>query len=581
TCTAGCTQSVWLTAIEPGGCTETTPRQQVDAILTANAATTNWTGGAPSTDWFDNLNWDDCVPSCGQHANIPNTGTDPTIKNSEGQAAGGDGTARCSDLTIATLGVLTFAETKSTLEICGDYLQASDGVLTMPEGKISFVGTADQTYTNNNSTVADADLYNVEINNTGATTPTVTIASGGQDMIVNSGGSLALTAGVLVAPTGRQVVVNNDVGGSVTLGSTASWIDGDLNQAMKNGEDYNFPVGNGDSYQLMQLSNIASIDTSDVTVNFGTSTTAGGVPLAESGFSYYGAMDNGGTVVGTGLGGSNIGVWTVTPNGADASIQYDVDLVGRNYTYDATDIQHTVVKRASAGANWALVGTSGAQVINTNVYTSASRTTLTGFSQFAVAKSKAAVLSIELGRFDANCVDKGVELTWSTYTERDNDYFIIEKSKDGNSFIQVCRVEGNGNSSERLDYECIDRSDKNGLYFYRLKQVDFDGKYSYSDLASVNCGHDEWLVDFGVNIYPNPSVEGNQIYLELTGFEGGEILVIVNDILGKQHYSKVVIVENSDYSVTVIDPSNRLAPGTYIITGSTENSIFKKKLVVK
>ena len=579
TCTAACTQSVWLTATETG-CTETSPRIQVDAILNAAGATTNWDGGGGDTDWFDNLNWDDCVPSCGQNATIPNgIATYPNIKFAEGIAAVGDGTARSKNLTIAAGASLTFGENKSVLEVCGDWSQNATGVLTMPLGKISFVGTVDQTYTNDNTTAADADFYNVEINNTTGSKTEVTIASGGEDLIINSGGGLSLVAGVLVAPSGRKVLNNNTARGSVSVGTASSWIFGDLDQLVVNGTgNYNFPVGNSTSYQLLYLTDLSNISggMTNIVGNFTNLTNnTSGLPLAEGAASFTDLLNNGGTAAGTGSTG-NMGVWTVTPNSGAAD--YNLGLIARNY--DNQDVEQTVVKRISAGNPWIFDGSTYAgSTISGTTSISAYRTGYTAFSQFAMGKSATVVLSIELSQFSAECVEEGVLINWKTASEKNNAYFIIEKSKDGNLFIEVCKVEGAGNSSESLFYQCTDQSDKNGLYFYRLKQVDFDGKFTYSDLIASNCGH-ETTGNVGVNIYPNPS-NGDLFYIELTDFWDTEVLVVVLDVLGKQYYSKVMIIDNTEYSVTAIDLANRLAAGTYIITGASKNNVFQKKLIVK
>ncbi len=578
-CAAPCTESIWLTAQEPG-CGETSPRVQVDAILTVAGATTNWTAGAGDTDWFDNLNWDDCVPSCGQNANVPaGQAFYPDVKFSEGILVTTDGIARAQDLTIGAGASVTFGESKSVMEICGDWNQNATGVLTMPMGKLSFVGTSDQTYSNNNTTVANGDIFNLEINNTTGSKTEVTIASAGADMVINSGGSLNLVNGVLVAPAGRKVINNNNTAGSVSVGHTSSWIFGNLEQSVTNvSGNYNFPVGNAVSYQLFYLNNLSNISggMTSIVGNFATmATNIAGLPLVEGAANFVDLLNNGGPAVGTGSTG-NMGVWTVTPNTGGAD--YNLGLVARNY--DNQDIEQTVVKRDDGSSSWSFGGSTyaGTTISGTNSIATY-RTGYTGFSQFAVAKS-ATVLSIELESFTAECVSNGVSINWTTSSETDNMQFIVEKSKDGNEFIQVCSVGGAGASQEKLSYECMDRSDRNGLYFYRLKQIDIDGKSTYSDLISVNCGH---LGNKGgnVNVYPNPAVTGSSVYLEFTGISDDKVQLELYDIIGKVIDTYSIDILDSDYYVTTIQPSEDLPEGTYLLQGKYGENVFRKKLVIR
>lgn len=79
----------------------------------------------------------------------------------------------------------------------------------------------------------------------------------------------------------------------------------------------------------------------------------------------------------------------------------------------------------------------------------------------------------------------GVMLEWSTQEEENNAMFIIEKSLDGFQFTKVGMVEGSGNSEEAKKYSFLDIMARNNKLFYRLKQMDFDGSFSYSEIISI------------------------------------------------------------------------------------------------
>ncbi len=94
-------------------------------------------------------------------------------------------------------------------------------------------------------------------------------------------------------------------------------------------------------------------------------------------------------------------------------------------------------------------------------------------------------LPIELLLFDARREGSEVRLDWSTATERDNDYFTVERSANGLDFADVLRVDGAGFSNTTLTYTDIDRWPLPGTSFYRLRQTDFDGASTVSNMVAV------------------------------------------------------------------------------------------------
>lgn len=96
------------------------------------------------------------------------------------------------------------------------------------------------------------------------------------------------------------------------------------------------------------------------------------------------------------------------------------------------------------------------------------------------------ILPIELLEFNAKLVDKSVELNWTTATEYNNKYFTIERSSDASSWEATYVLQGQGNSSIHHNYKVYDSSPLKGISYYRLKQTDFDGRYAYSHIASIN-----------------------------------------------------------------------------------------------
>ncbi len=94
-------------------------------------------------------------------------------------------------------------------------------------------------------------------------------------------------------------------------------------------------------------------------------------------------------------------------------------------------------------------------------------------------------LPIELTRFSARLENFGVSLRWTTASERNNNYFEVERSADLVNFEPIARVAGAGNSFQNIDYEAFDPNPLFGTSYYRLRQVDMDGLSTSSDVESV------------------------------------------------------------------------------------------------
>ena len=95
-------------------------------------------------------------------------------------------------------------------------------------------------------------------------------------------------------------------------------------------------------------------------------------------------------------------------------------------------------------------------------------------------------LPIELLSFDAiHRNNQEVQLSWITLSEINNDYFTLERSTNGLKWNEIQRIKGAGNSKEMLHYRYVDRYPLAGISYYRLKQTDFDGSFTYSKIKSV------------------------------------------------------------------------------------------------
>ncbi len=135
--------------------------------------------------------------------------------------------------------------------------------------------------------------------------------------------------------------------------------------------------------------------------------------------------------------------------------------------------------------NYLITNGAGVYVIDQNTGTVLS-TPVSGVSGRSTHEYDLSIVPVELTSFTANVVGTNVELNWTTATELNNQGFEIERSEDNVSFEQIGFVPGFGTTTETKSYTYSDQSINSGTYFYRLKQMDFDGSFDYSNIVEVD-----------------------------------------------------------------------------------------------
>ena len=170
------------------------------------------------------------------------------------------------------------------------------------------------------------------------------------------------------------------------------------------------------------------------------------------------------------------------------------------------------------------------------------------------------VLPVKFASFNAIINNKQTNLTWTTASEINNKGFEIERSLDGVNFEIIGFVKGNANANRINKYSFID--DNHASAFYRLKQIDFDGKFDYSNIISVQGN------DLLIDITPNPF--NNVIEIN----SNGHLLnVEVLDITGK-----IVISEAINGSKTTLNTAS-LNNGVYFVRINNGESVITKRLI--
>ncbi len=234
------------------------------------------------------------------------------------------------------------------------------------------------------------------------------------------------------------------------------------------------------------------------------------------------------------------------------------------------------------GTQWKDHGNGGTTGTTSNG-TVKSNGVVTVFSPFTLASKLGGgvnPLPIELVYFTANPRENYVELNWKTATQINNDYFVIEKSKDASNWSQLVIVKGAGTTNTPIEYLEIDNNPFEGINYYRLKQVDFDGKFSYSQIVAV-----EFKKQLSVSanepvIFPNPVGKSETLNIQFNTWHT-QALVVLRDMKGKEVLSKVLVFEENNL-LYAIPLDERIAPGVYLVIASSDkNILFSKKVIVK
>ncbi len=193
----------------------------------------------------------------------------------------------------------------------------------------------------------------------------------------------------------------------------------------------------------------------------------------------------------------------------------------------------------------------------------------------AVHEMVIAALPVELLDFTATAQERIVLLEWATASEENNSHFDIERSQDGISFRKIGSVNGRGNSVEIIDYEFVDNSPLIGTNYYRLKQIDFDGGFSYSTVETVRFrAHNKTVV----NLFPNPvKKEKVQINIVTKRIEKGTLSIF--DINGKKLYTQTLNVTEGENLID-LDVSS-LTQGMFIVQYRSESGLITSKKMIK
>jgi hypothetical protein len=599
------TGQVNLSASTPGTYTVTNTKAAAGscsgAIATSSITITalgNWVGGT-STDWFNPSNWIcTTIPTSTVDVIIPNSATFKPAINSAGAVCrsisigtsstltingsntfnvygdwtnngsvtsnsstvifngtgtiGGSTTTAFNNITIA--GTANVTAPAGNMTISGNF--TNNGTFSPSTGKIIFNGNATQTISGSNATA----FNKLTINNNDATGVNLSKA-------ITVSDSLILTKGLLNT-TSTNILTLTTLAKSTT-GNATSYINGPLayNMANNGTSTLRLPIGKGADWRpviLIPSHNTATSYTYTAEL-FNASARALGwtLPGTIDAVSKQHYIDINRTITATAAASSSTDL-----TGATVQLYYGTNDMVTDYT------NVTLAKAPAAGGSWTNIGGTasgnGSGSITSNSFNS--------FSRFALANKVAGTnpLPIELISFEAIPNKNIVDLKWVTASESNNDYFTIERSMDGITFEIVDKTKGAGNNTSTLYYATKDYTPYPGTSYYRLRQTDFDGKFTYSKLRTVEFVTDD---NHEFAVYPNPS-DGQNINLSFVAKKGAELAVVISGANGNRHFANTINALSEGQNNYSIHFATKLVTGVYFITVTSGQTVYNKKLVV-
>ncbi|MEQ9289314.1 MAG: T9SS type A sorting domain-containing protein [Cyclobacteriaceae bacterium] len=366
----------------------------------------------------------------------------------------------------------------------------SGGTFNAEDGNVTFGGPNGQT------TIGAITFNDLTMNKslmTYAPTDAVTV-----------NGALTMIQGNIISsnyPSAPMVLLGSDA--TTSGGSSSSFVGGQIQKVMNEDTDFTFPIGYHASsrYQPVAIENTSAADTWTVSY-IGSDPTGGGYDKKSFDEEQFEKI-------------SQFEYWEVSRAGsaaADMTLSYSPGSYASGIgvgDLDKLSIVHWV------GDKWVAASGDGTAQSGDEFNGSFTVRQQSSFSpQTFGSGDEDSGLPVTWLSFSGKREPAGVGLLWQTATEINNDYFDVERSEDGVAFEVLGARKGAGNTNSVQSYNFLDtKASAFTHYYYRIKQVDFDGQYSYSSTISVLpiSSSKRW------NIYPNPAEHGADLTLtELT-----------------------------------------------------------------
>jgi hypothetical protein len=216
------------------------------------------------------------------------------------------------------------------------------------------------------------------------------------------------------------------------------------------------------------------------------------------------------------------------------------------------------------------VGTVCASTISVSNYAS-SFTALSGDYAVYASKDVSQSLPVNWVAFSAEKgLNNAVNLAWTVSNQVNNDHFDVERSFNGTSFTHVATVGASANIFNNTTYNFIDYETSGGTIYYRIKQVDNNGRYSYSKIIAVTLAKKEGIV--------RTSIIPNQVNIVLQT-SVNKMNIVMSDISGKRLYQQTL--SNLVNAQKIAIPTSLYSKGVYLINIYSDKGNQTEKVIIE
>ncbi len=361
------------------------------------------------------------------------------------------------------------------------------------------------------------------------------------DAMITSG--ITLTAGILTTTSSDPLIFDEDATASST--SSSSHVSGYIAKRTNSTTKFTFPCGDGTNYRAMAVTPSS------------TSATTWTAKYFNTGYADY-------TITGATIDHvSKVEYWTLDRSGAANST---IELSWNTASQADANYTDLIVAHYN-GSDWEYAGGTGHSGSSSSG-TLSSSSAWSSYSPFTLGSRTANnPLPVNMVSFETSCKTPNVEISWLTSSETNNDYYLLEKSQDGVNYYPVAVVDGVGNASEKTSYSVTDHAPYSTAY-YRLKQVDFDGKTKFFGPIYSDCS-----LTTELNIFPNKT-EDVLIISGITSTSTEKYLLQVFDVTGQLVYTAELVPNGQDLVKVHL---SGISSGIYLIslTSGTKNKVKK------
>jgi fibronectin-binding autotransporter adhesin len=397
--------------------------------------------------------------------------------------------ALSGSISIGAGATLNNATNNRNITLAGNWTKNATGSFVTGTGTVTFNGSTASVITGSTTfnNLAIAKTNNVTLNGSGITT-------------INS--TLTLTSGHIISSVSHPLVLSS--ASIISGGGFSSFIAGPVSKSLSAGNSFTFPLGGilNNRYRPATLSNVSSATWMVEYVGISPTT----VGYSSGAFNATNLKKV-----------SNFEYWNITPSPSVGSVA-DVTLTYNTGSYIPPDVGNVSNLRIAhwdgATSQWDFPSGAGSvSQSGNNIGGTVTVTNITSFSPFTFGSLDASSpLPVTWLAFNAAWVNHDVELIWKTAQELNNEKFEVERSLNGIDFNRIGTVLGGGTQSSVMEYNFIDaEASRYSKYYYRIRQVDFDGKSDYSKvivLLPLESSTQRW------EAYPNPVKASEQFLLE-------------------------------------------------------------------